>query len=237
MIDNCIDFILKAVYPPLCILCGAPGETSWMLCGECRQALPRNTSCCGLCALPLPESAAGKLCGACRSEKPSYDRVLAPLLYADPADRLIAGFKFHGQLHTGRLLAQLLGDHIEEVVPDMPEALLPVPLHPRRIRQRGYNQALELARALSRRFRIPLDYHSCARLRPTPPQAGLNARVRRGNLRNAFSVSPQAAYRHVVIVDDVVTTGSTVNELARTLKCQGIGRVDAWTLARTASHP
>lgn len=236
MIDNCIDFILKQLYPPDCLLCGAPCEGSRPLCTSCLRDLPRNTACCRLCALPLPNAAAGSLCGACGDRRPALDRVIAPLLYTDPVDRLIGEFKFHGQLHVGRLLAQLLGDAIEAQASDRPEVIIPVPLHSSRLRRRGYNQALELARGLSRRFCIPLDYRAGRRILPTLPQAGLSGKTRRTNLRGAFSVREGLPYRHVAIVDDVVTTGSTLGELARALKQRGIIRIDAWALARTPGH-
>lgn len=229
MVYNCINNILSLLYPPHCQLCDAPVNSG--LCDGCRDELPSNRYGCHRCGLPLP-TAGQPLCGRCLRRPPAVDLSLIPFLYAPPIDRLIGAFKFSGQLTKGRLLSQLLTAHLERQ-PALPQLLIPVPLHPSRLRQRGFNQALELAKPLGRHFAIPLDRHSCQRIRPTPPQHQLKQRQRRRNIRAAFHIVRPIAADHVALVDDVVTTGSTVNELARCLKRAGVARVDVWALART----
>jgi ComF family protein len=148
-------------------------------------------------------------------------------------DHLVSGLKFNGRLADGRLLAALLGEHLEAAKVPLPDLLIPVPLHRERLRERGFNQALELARPLGRRFDIPLDLHSIRRQRETAPQSGLERKARRRNLKGAFILTRELEAKHVALVDDVVTTGSTVSELARMLKRGGVQRVDIWALART----
>jgi ComF family protein len=131
----------------------------------------------------------------------------------------------------GRLLAERLAEH-----PHRPDALVPVPLHPRRYRERGFNQSAEIALELSRRLAIPLHASLCTRIRHTPAQAGLSARQRRVNVRRAFQVADTGLPRHVAIVDDVVTTGTTVNELARTLRAAGVAYIQVWAVARVSDH-
>jgi ComF family protein len=222
------------VYPSTCLLCGAPGEKGIDLCTHCRNDLPRNLNPCRQCALPLPaEAPANALCGECSKKPPPFERSEAPFLYQHPVAELISGLKFHQKLAHSRLLAQLLLNHIEQDLDELPQLLIPVPLHRSRMQERGYNQALELARPLSRGLDIPLDFSSCLRIRPTPPQSSLHKKERHRNVRGAFEIRGEIAARHVALVDDVATTGSTVKELARMLRRHGIKRVDVWVLART----
>jgi len=234
MVYNWIKFIPKTVYPPRCLLCGAGGHEGLDLCRECWSELPHNHHCCQRCALPLPLSAgAAASCGACRKNRPAFDHCLTPLLYRSPLDRLISDLKFGNRLLNGRLLAGLLTQHLMRAPTQMPEIIIPVPLHPSRLRQRGYNQALELARPLSNHFSIPLDYRSCIRHKATDPQMDLEKSSRRKNVRGAFLMKHTIQARHVTLVDDVITTGATVSELARILKRGGVQRVDVWAVART----
>jgi ComF family protein len=145
----------------------------------------------------------------------------------------VSGVKFHDRFNLARLLGQCLTLALLEQGAERPELILPVPLHRARLRSRGYNQALEIAREVSTGLAIPLDTHSCERLLATSPQVGLDERERRRNVRGAFGLAQPLAAQHVAILDDVVTTGSTVAELALTLKRAGIERVDVWAVART----
>ncbi len=225
--------IQSLIYPPRCLLCCAPGETR-DLCPACLADLPYNLHHCRCCALSLPvDTPKTALCGECQKSPPLFDRCHAPFIYGHPVNHMISGLKFRDKLLYGRLLADLLGESIAQQPMERPELLIPVPLHRERLRSRGYNQAVELGRPLARRFSIPLDLHSCRRIKATPPQSDLAQKERRKNLRNAFSVNHKIQARHVVLVDDVVTTGSTVSELAKTLKRAGVERVDVWALART----
>ena len=219
--------------PWRCQLCDAPGADGIDLCDGCIADLPRNTICCARCALPLASPAA--LCGECQRRLPPWDAAWAPFIYGWPLDRLESRFKFGGDLACGRSLAKMWRD--TPLPLDPPELILPVPLHRQRLRERGYNQALELARPLSRALSVPLRHDVLTRSRPSAPQTELDARARRRNVRKAFTLKPMAALpTHVVIVDDVMTTGATLAECTRILKRAGVARVDVWALARAPAR-
>jgi ComF family protein len=155
------------------------------------------------------------------------------LRYEEAVPALVGGAKFQGRLNLGRLLGLVLAEYLQRCNADLPDVVIPVPLHRARLRERGYNQALEIARATAGALSLPLDPRACTRVLITAPQAGLEKRERRRNVRGAFRVPrpPQAA--HVAILDDVVTTGSTAAELTKALLAQGVDRVDLWAAART----
>jgi len=218
--------------PLRCLLCGAHGADGMDLCAACATELPRNLSCCARCALPLAVPAA--LCGECQRRAPPWDAAWAPFRYAWPLDRLESRYKFGRDLAAGRVLSRLW--QLEPRPLALPELILPVPLHRGRLRKRGYNQALELARPLANAFDIPLQHDLLQRQRATPAQTELDAVTRRRNMRGAFamrSVAPLPA--HIAILDDVMTTGATLAECARVLKRAGARRVDVWALARAPS--
>ncbi|MDT8399265.1 MAG: ComF family protein [Pseudomonadales bacterium] len=224
--------------PYTCILCRKEAETGIDLCQACLNSLPWLDACCFRCALPLPPGAAGKnLCGACLNRPPAFYRAVSAFHYADPVAGLVTAFKYRQKLLYGEVLAALLLRRLEFCYRDSPcpDLLVPVPLHPRRLRQRGFNQALELARPIATRLGIPLHHSCCRRLRQTPPQLGLSAPQRRRNLRNAFALqagSMQDVGR-VALIDDVMTTGSTLQELSRLLISHGVREVHVWSVART----
>lgn len=234
MVYKCINFILSTLYPGNCLLCGSKCGEKQYICPDCLHELPHNRNSCYQCALPLTTTThQPALCGLCQKHAPVYDRILSPFHYDAPIDHLISRFKFNGKLHTGRLLSSLLGDFIGQQQIKLPELIVPVPLHSTRLRKRGYNQSLELARPLSRRFNIPLDYACCRRIKPTASQSDLERSERRRNIRGAFEVTTDLKGAHIVLIDDVVTTGSTVSELAREFIRAGVKRVDVWAVART----
>lgn len=199
------------------------------LCADCATELPRNAHCCQRCALPLPISA--PLCGRCQRKAPPWDAAWAPFRYAWPLDRLETRFKFGRDLAAGRVLATVWQQEARSI--DLPQLILPVPLHPRRLRERGYNQALELAKPLARAWGVPCRRDLLQRVRHTDAQTGLDAVARRRNLRRAFVLRENVTLpSHVAVLDDVFTTGATLAECARLLKRAGVTRVDAWALAR-----
>lgn len=199
------------------------------LCADCAAELPRNTHCCQRCALPLPISTS--LCGRCQRKAPPWDAAWAPFRYAWPLDRLETRFKFSRDLAAGRVLATMW--QREPRPPDLPQLILPVPLHHRRLRERGYNQSLELARPLVRALNIPCRHDVLQRVRHTDAQTGLDAVERRRNLRNAFALREREKLpAHIAVLDDVFTTGTTLAECAQVLKRAGVTRVDVWALAR-----
>lgn len=162
---------------------------------------------------------------------PEFDKVHAPFAYQEVVCYLITGLKFGARHAHARLLGQLLAEHLREHAA-LPDCIIPVPLHKSRYRERGFNQAIEIGRVVSAEIGIPLDLNSCIRRRDTPHQSGLTAKQRRNNIKNAFESVRQPKGRHVAILDDVMTTGSTAHEMASLLKRQGIERVDVWVCAR-----
>lgn len=218
-----------------CLLCERPGGPH-ALCPGCLADLPWNHTACRHCALPLP--AGQPACAACLATPPLQARTLAPLRYEFPVDHLVAGLKYHGRLAHAPLLGALLRDHVLATVPDLPDLLLPVPLHRGRLADRGYNQALEIARPLARATGLAQETRLLQRRRATAPQMSLDADTRARNPQGAFSLdrarlaqlgNPQ----HVAIIDDVMTTGATLREIAGLLQQAGVSRIEFWVVART----
>lgn len=222
----------RCLYPPTCLLCDAPGHDGLDLCAGCAASLPYAEHACRRCGRELPAAAPEYLpCGRCQKKPPLYDSLTPLFYYQEPARYLLHSLKFHRRYACARLLGTMLAARLAGLA-DPPEAIVPVPLHPRRYAERGYNQSLELARHLSRQLAIPLNFRHCRRIRATLPQTTLDPIQRRRNLRGAFHVEPSWPASHVAIVDDIVTTGSTVGELAKALKRAGVVRVDVWCCAR-----
>ena len=232
-----MTFLEKLLFPPHCVLCGASGHWPGKLldlCPPCRADLPTLGVACQRCGEVI--TTAG-VCGSCLHQPPPQRFLVAPFRYQFPVDHLITGLKFHNRLHFAPLLGILLADHLREnyLLPgtiQLPEQLLPVPLHSSRLRQRGYNQALELARALGKSLGIPLETRLCQRTRATAAQSGLDAYARIANVRGAFAVTGTPRAKRIAIVDDVVTTGHTVAALAQALLDAGVGEVQVWAVAR-----
>ncbi len=223
-----------SLYPPLCLLCGSTKTTNIDICYSCLDDLPHNNHYCHICALPLTtDHSDGLICGKCLNLTPAFDSCRTAFSYSYPISGLISNFKFAGKLHNGRLLANLLINYIEANSLDMPDLILPVPLHSYRLRERGFNQAIELAHPIGSYFNIPVDVDSCKRIRATESQANLDKKTRRKNIRGAFKLIRNMESDHAVLLDDVVTTGGTVTELALLLKRAGVKRVDVWAIART----
>jgi len=203
--------LLRGLYPPTCVLCGAQGQSGLDLCAPCLADLPRNRHCCRRCALPLLAALPpGALCGECQRRLPPYAVCHAAFRYEGPLPILVGGAKFRARLNLARLLGQCLAHALRESGAELPALIVPVPLHAQRLRERGYNQAFELARIIGRERSIPVDSRSCIRVSATPPQAGLARKERRRNVRGAFCVLHPPGVERGAILDDVVTTGSTV---------------------------
>ena len=222
-----MDFLL----PPHCVLCGSPATRS-CLCRACKSDLPWIASQCLLCGLPLNTSN-DEICGRCIQKTPPFSHTLAALKYQFPADRLVQSFKFNRQLVAGRILSRIICERAIRKDLDLPGMIIPVPLHRRRLVQRGFNQAYELGADISRYLDIPLLATALRRRRNTKAQSGLNRKQRRKNLNDAFYwAGTTKPCRHVALVDDVMTTGTTVTECTRVLKAAGAIRVDIWVAAR-----
>lgn len=214
-----------------CLLCGTYSRAG-VCCAACDAELPRLTDVhCPICALP---TLSGAVCGACLKQAPAFDDTVAAFSYNFPADKLIQALKFSERL----ILVNFLAGALMERVRTKPDCLVAVPLHPVRLRERGFNQSLLLARRLSSRLGIPLLLDACERVRNTAPQSGLPWKERDKNMRQAFTCNPGGGLRgkHVAIVDDVMTTGASIGELARALKQAGASQVSAWVIARTLPH-
>jgi ComF family protein len=204
------------------------------LCSACAADLPRNEPACSLCAEPLPGAGIeARVCGACLRDPPPFDSSFVPFRYAYPLDQLVQGLKFRNELACGRVLGRLFAGCLLARGAPLPEAIVPVPLALRRYRQRGYNQASELALSIRRVTRVTVRSDIAIRQRETAEQAGLDRKARRRNLTDAFATLAPLHARHVAILDDVVTTGSTVRELAEVLRRAGAERIEIWAIART----
>jgi ComF family protein len=209
-----------------CHLCLAAAGRH-VICGACEAALPAITAACEACAIPLPHEG---VCGECLSRPFAFDDAAACFEYRFPLDRLVRRFKFAGDLAVGRWLALQLAGRVAGMHPDL--VVAPPLTHPR-LRARGFNQALEIAKVVARRAGTRCDIAGLAKVRETAPQPGLGRRERRANLRDAFGCDLRLEGKHVAIVDDVMTTGATLDAVAATLKQCGAARVSAWCVART----
>ena len=209
-----------------CVLCGAGVETQ-SLCAACRECLPYlHKPCCRMCALPIPD---GELCGACMSDPPAFDSARAAFSYSFPVDALIQAFKYQGNLALAPILAAELSPSADEYL----DFIIPVPLSTARLRERGFNQALEIARIISTKSGISLLANACSRILDNPPQAGLPWKDRAKNVRRAFICNADLRGKKVALLDDVMTTGATLNELAKAVRKKGAVEINAWVVART----
>ena len=229
-VDGARHAPLRWLFALHCMVCGEAGQDGRDLCRACHAALPWQGPACLRCALPLPSPG---ICGACLQHPPPLTETHAVFDYAFPLDRLLPRLKFHRDFASGRVLAQAMADHCAQLT--RPDALLPLPLHRERLRRRGYDQALELARPLAQSLDLPLADRLLERSKSTSAQSRLDAAARARNLRGAFRVVAGASMpTHIVLVDDVMTTGATLHAAARSLLAGGAQRVDAWVCARVA---
>ncbi|MGV8923772.1 MAG: ComF family protein [Thermomonas sp.] len=229
-VDGARQAPLRWLFALHCMVCGEAGQDGRDLCRACHAALPWQGPACLRCALPLPSPG---ICGACLQHPPPLTETHAVFDYAFPLDRLLPRLKFHRDFASGRVLAQAMADHCAQLT--RPDALLPLPLHRERLRRRGYDQALELARPLAQSLDLPLADRLLERSKSTSAQSRLDAAARARNLRGAFRVVAGASMpTHIVLVDDVMTTGATLHAAARSLLAGGAQRVDAWVCARVA---
>lgn len=230
-------FKRRSVWP--CLLCKAETETA-AICKACQPQLPWNKTACLQCATPMP--IAGQICGACTranaKQPPTIQLSLVPLLFKPPVDRLIRDFKYQERLDYGLTLAELLLPVLMEYWQALPEdqrpdAIVPVPLHPKRTRERGYDQALELAKFWAKQLQIPLATGLLIRKKYTPPLAGMQRSAERRNaIKGAFAVD-KTPPQHIALVDDVMTTGTTLQECAKVLREAGTEHIEVWAAART----
>ncbi len=234
MVNRFHKKLIYKAFQGRCILCNYPSFRQVDLCHDCEVDLPWLETHCARCALPLSTRDSYSECGRCLSKPPIFTQCLTALRYDFPVDRLIAGFKHHGQLHYGAVLAQIWLNSIGGDLDELPELLVPIPIHWQRRWQRGFNQATILADDWGRALGISV----CPALshpRATPSQQNLSAALRQKNIRQAFAFNPDCSIRgkHIAIVDDVVTTTATANTAAAILARNGARQIDIWCLART----
>lgn len=234
-----LQFILDAALPQSCACCQQqlPHTTDLALCNECHFDLPWLGHCCAVCSLPLDVQAS--ICGKCLREPPGFIHSKIPFRYDYPLNHLILDFKFNHHFARGELLSRLLIDFLHDAYKDqaLPDALVPVPIHPWRQFRRGFNQSELLTRDISDAIDIEAHYRLCYRQQQAASQKDSSKQARRDNLKDAFGIAPRKAPlikgKHLALVDDVVTTGATANELSRLFLQQGAASVVIWALART----
>ena len=221
-----------------CFLCAANQTINHSLCEACLKDLPwLPANSCPQCGL----SSGGQVCGSCLSSPPYFDATHAVFLYHYPMDTMIQRYKYSNTLSLSHTFGQLLSEKISSIHSNENiDVIIHMPMHPTRLKQRGFNQALEIAKVLdkilSKKTKAKLDYKSVTRQTLTPPQASLPLKERVKNIKGAFKVNADLSGKRIAILDDVMTTGASLNELAKTLKQAGATHVECWVIARTLPH-
>ncbi|MFT5218058.1 MAG: ComF family protein [Planctomycetota bacterium] len=223
------QFFAQAFSAGICQACGCEIDHTQSFCAHCDRRLTRVDNPCRACALPCPDKK--EICPRCLLNPPRWQSMTAPFEYNGLLRDYLIQFKFNEASHVSRSLCNHSIEYFNAQGP-RPEVLMPVPLHRERLLDRGYNQALEIARQWSTQLDIPVDHNALQRNRATSSQSGLSAAEREKNILKAFHYQPKQTYRHVAVVDDIVTTGSTVNEITKVLHRGGVEFVEVWALAR-----
>lgn len=211
-----------------CIYCGGPSSTI-ALCTGCAASLPWITEACPGCAQPQNFNG---LCSRCLKKPRPFDAAWAAFRLDAPVQQAIHDVKYHAGFLQARLLGELMAQKLGRRALPLPDLVIPVPLHQKRLLRRGYNQSLEIAKTFKRTLTLKIDANAAKRVRSTPDQIGLSAAQRRRNLHNAFTVDARVAGKHIALLDDVMTTGATLAELARAARKAGAVRIEVWALAR-----
>ncbi len=237
-----VDF-LNIIYPPRCRICGSflrNENTASGICSNCANSFKTiEPPICSICGIPfISQNEDNHLCERCIQRRPFYDELRAPWLYENRIMDAVHRMKYSDKPHIAKALAPLLTAFANMWLTEASGmTIIPVPLHPQKLRQRGYNQSLFIARELAQGLNSELDFLSLRRTRNTMSQTGLNTNERRKNVKNAFEITEKKYYKDksVILVDDVATTGSTINECAKALKKAGCKKVYGLVLARTPS--
>ena len=226
--SNFIGNFLNYIAPHQCLLCAGPSAAA--LCEACKQTVQywEASNSCPRCG---QVNTKGYLCGGCQKAPPAFDRSYAAFLYTEPLSALIQAAKFANRWS----LLPPLGEYFAQLITaeHRPNRLIALPLHPARLRERGFNQAVEIARPIAKRFQLPLEIDTLQRIKNTEHQARLNANARWQNMRGAFVYAGDLSGQSVAIVDDVMTSGASLNAAAKALKLAGAIEVQAWVIART----
>ena len=225
--------VLRWMTPPCCLFCHDQPEYRHGLCQACWHTLPFGLGwCCSHCGGALAQAG---ICGQCRQRPPDFDDIAVPLLYEAPVDRMLCALKYRQLLSFARTAAGVIADNVLKRHQKRPDLLCAVPMTPRALRRRGLNQSAFIAQLVSRTLGIPIRVSLLKKVRDTDQQSTLNARERQKNLIQAFHCKHRLDGRHIALVDDILTTGATANEVSKILKAAGAARVDIWVCART--HP
>lgn len=230
-----IDQFINHVFGQTCLFCNAETQhqgnhqTSIAICQPCMASLPWQTQiCCPQCGLGHIET----VCGKCLKNTPSFDTTYASMAYNYPIDSALQRFKYQKQLSLTPILAKLLLQHAPHQTVDY---IIPMPMHPKRLQERGFNQSLEIAKVVGKKLNIPVKVDACKRILHTPPQASLALKERAKNIKGAFQSTVDLSGKSIIVIDDVMTSGASLNELAKTLKKAGANHVSNWVIARTLS--
>ena len=226
----------RSFLPYTCVVCDLPGSGRQDLCVLCNNDLPWLQTACQHCAQPLANTEAIS-CGHCLKYPPFFDRTLALFHYHIPVDQFIIRLKFQNKLLYGKLLGELFLEKLMVLgIKEKPDFILPVPLHKQRLCERGFNQALEIARPIAKAMKIPIATTLAQRIRDTKAQSLIPADQRYKNIKNSFVITENLVEKHIAIIDDVMTTGHTVNELSKALRKAGAAKIDVWCCARASRN-
>ena len=223
----------SSLFPKKCLFCQLKTHTATALCKTCEALLPYPRNPCVRCGFFLPLSSSTP-CGKCLMQPPAFDGIYALFSYENPIASLIQDIKFQEHFLIAHGLGEMLGAFLKKQYEEkpLPEVIIPVPLHPQRLKHRGFNQALELAKPLKKILNIPLDPRACTRKKNTAPQATLSASQRGKNIKDAFHIH-HTSYKSIALVNDVITTGNTLHDLAQGFKREGTSHIVLWCLAQT----
>jgi len=243
------QYVYTQLFPPFCCLCDDKGLAGLDLCESCYNELPHNLHPCSQCGIPLKRlshparmsslTSNVQVCGRCLGRESNnlaaFDAAIVPYLYRPPVDHMVTQLKFSADTKFSRIAGELLSDEIErkrckDTLPDM---IVPVPLHPSRLKIRGFNQAELIANIVANKLDIPCRPYSVQRTKPVAAQSRLTAKQREANMRAAFNVVENVAGKAIAIVDDVLTTGATARSIARPLRRAGAEHISVWAFART----
>ncbi|MEE9452154.1 MAG: ComF family protein [Gammaproteobacteria bacterium] len=239
MLKKVLKQFTQNIFPATCILCSSRSDLSVDICRDCFNDLPVLQQACIKCANILQGGNTQEIvCGQCLKTPPPFNRTVALFHYQHPVNHLLTALKFHGKLTYGRLLGQLMAQYLQQVYTDvkhLPQCIIPMPLHYKRLKSRGFNQALELAQPIAQCLKLPLNYTHCQRIKATTPQMLIPAKERKKNVNNAFQVKP-LRIKHIALVDDIMTTGHTAAQMSKVLLKSGVEKIDLWCCARTHSN-
>jgi ComF family protein len=225
----------QSIFPQTCIMCAAWQGGAYGICDGCLADMPwHNCAQCPQCGLPAYDN---QLCGHCINSPPDFDATRALFRYAFPIQQMLQRYKYGELLALGASFGHLLANHMAaNLLAEMPDLIIPMPLHPKRLQERGFNQSLEVARIVSEKLNVKLDHSVCERIKLSPPQASLPLKERVKNMKGAFNCNRPLHGQSIVVIDDVMTTGASLNSLAKALKKAGARRVECWVIARTLAN-